>query len=87
MSKTRVKPIRKMASLRSELCGAVFSDRIRKFIIQECRFLFQEEYFIVDSETVKAMIQTYSFNSFAAVRIGEIQEEMDKAKWYWVPGN
>ena len=36
---------------------------------------------ILDSEIVKAMIQkeTYGFNSFAAARIDEIQEEMDKA--------
>ena len=33
------------------------------------------------------MIQkkTYGFNSFAAKRIGEIQEETDKANWYWAP--
>ena len=30
--------------------------------------------------------ETYGFNSFAAVRIGEIQEKTDKANWYWVPG-
>ena len=44
---------------------------------------------ILDSEIVKAMIQkeTYGFSSFPAVRIDEIQEEMDKANWYWAPGN
>ena len=41
----------------------------------------------MDSEIVKAMIQkkTYGFDSFAAKRIGEIQEETDKANWYWAP--
>ena len=43
---------------------------------------------ILDSEKVKAIQnETYGFNSFAAVRIDEIQEEMDKANWYWAPGN
>ena len=87
MPKNRVTPL-KMTPVRSELRGAVLSARIRKFIIKECRFSFQKEYFIVDSETVKAMIQneTYGFNSFAAVHIGVIQEETDKANLYWVPG-
>ena len=26
--------------------------------------------------------ETYGFNSFATVRIGEIQEKTDKANWY-----
>ena len=30
--------------------------------------------------------ETNGFNSFAAVRIGEIQEETDKTNWYWIPG-
>ena len=77
-----------MTPVRSELCGAGLSARIQKFITKDCRFSFQNEYFIVDSEIVKAMIQkeTNGFNSFAAVRIGEIQEETDKTNWYWIPG-
>ena len=88
LSKNCVTPLRKMTPVRSELCGTVLSARIRKFINKECRFSFQNEYFIVDSEIVKAMIQkeAYGFNSFAVVRIGEIQEETDKANWYWIPG-
>ena len=57
MSKNCVTPLRKMTPVRSELCGAVLSARIRKFINKECKFSFQNEYFIVDSEIVKAMIQ------------------------------
>ena len=30
--------------------------------------------------------ETYGFNSFAAVHIGEIQEKTDKTNWYQVPG-
>ena len=52
MPKNRVTPP-KMTPVRSELCGAVLSARIRKFIIKECRFSFQKEYFTVDSEIVK----------------------------------
>ena len=87
MSKNHVTPLCKMTSVRSELCDAVLSARIQKFIITECIFSFQKEYFISNSEIVKAMIQKeiYSFSSFAAVRIGEIQER-GKANWYRVPG-
>ena len=91
ISKSRVTPLSKMTIVRSELCGAAYCARIRKFIANKCRFTFQKEFFIVDSEIVKAEIQTYpnvtyGFNSFVAIRIGEIQEKIDKAKWCWVPG-
>ena len=85
MSKNCATPLPKMTPVRLELCGAFPSSTIRKFIIKDCRFAFLKEYFVVDSEIVKIMIhkETYGFNSLPAVCIGEIQEEMDKANWYW----
>ena len=43
MSKNRVTPLRKMTPVRSELCGAVLSAKIWKFIIKKGRFSFQRE--------------------------------------------
>ena len=40
-------------------------------------------------EIVQAMIkiESYGFRSFAANRIGEIQEYKEKENWYWVEGS
>ena len=46
-------------------------------------------YHILDSEIVKAMIskQSYGFNTFAANRIGEIQNSTNPSEWYWIKGS
>ena len=44
--------------------------------------------FLCDSEVVRAMIQkdSYGFNSFTEVRLGEIQETENRNAFYWVSG-
>ena len=87
-SKNRITPLHRMTIVRSELCGAVLAKRLRAFIETETRFKFTKEYFIVDSQIVRGMIQreSYGFNTFVAVRIGEIQESTNLKDWYWVEG-
>ena len=77
LSKNRLPPIKKISIDRIELCGAVLNKRLKTFIEKECRYRFQRIYHIVDSQIVHAMIQknSYGFNTFAATRIGEIQEK------------
>ena len=77
-----------MTIVRLELNGAVLSKRLRLFIEKESRLTFEKTYHIVDSQIVKAMIQSesYGFQTYAAVRIGEIQEHTNKSDWYWVNG-
>ena len=43
----------------------------------------------MDSEIVRAMInkESYGFRTFAANRIGEIQELTEKENWHWIEGN
>ena len=71
---------------RIELCGAIINKRLKVLVQQHCRYHFQKFYHIVDSQIVHAMIQkdSYGFNTFAATRIGEIQERTDPKDWYWV---
>ena len=71
---------------RIELCGAVLNKRLKVFIEKECRYRFEKIYHIVDFQIVHAMIQksSYGFNTFAATRIGEIQEGTNPENWYWV---
>jgi hypothetical protein len=87
-AKSRVNPVRKITIVRAELNGALLSKRLSSFIKKESRLNFRKEYFIVDSEIVRAMIQkeSYGFNTYAAVRVGEIQEATAPSDWYWIDG-
>jgi len=75
--------------VRLELSGAVIAKRLRVFIHAEVRYTFTAVYHIVDSEIVKAMIskESYGFNTFAANRIGEIQQKTDPQEWFWTAGD
>ena len=85
-SKSRVSPTKVQSIVRLEICGAVLGKRLAQFIESETRFKIKKRYFIVDSEVVRSMIQkqSHGFNTFVAVRIGEIQEFTDPKEWYWV---
>ena len=86
MSKNRLSPNRKISIDRVELCGAVLNKRLKTFLEKESRYQFAKYYHIVDSQIVHGMVQkeSYGFNTFAATRIGEIQEGTDPQDWYWV---
>lgn len=88
LAKNRLAPIKTISIDRIELCGAVLSKRIKVFLQEQCRYTFERCYHIVDSQIVHAMIQkeSYGFNTFAATRIGEIQEGTNIADWYWTEG-
>ena len=89
-AKSRIAPLRIVDIVRLELCGAVLNARLYAFIIHELRDIeFKEVYHVVDSEIVRAMINkdSYGFRTFAANRIGEIQQLTEKRKWHWVEGN
>lgn len=87
-AKTRVSPSKRMTIVRIELSGAVLASRLAKFLQREMSLDWEATFFLVDSEIVRAMVQkeSYGFNTFAAVRIGEIQQQTDPAQWYWIEG-
>lgn len=84
--KNRLSPVKNISIDRVELCAAVLNKRLKAFIEGNSRYQFSGYYHIVDSQIVRAMIQkeTYGFNTFAATRIGEIQEGTIPADWYWI---
>ena len=88
-SKNRIAPVKIVDIVRLELSGAVIAKRLRVFIQIEVRYTFTAVYHIVDSEIVKAMIskESYGFNTFAANRIGEIQQKTDPQEWFWTAGD
>ena len=63
------------------------NSRLYSFISHELDGIkFEGVHHIIDSEIVKAMISrdSYGFRTFAANRIGEIQDTTNKEDWYWV---
>ena len=88
ISRNRITPLRRMATVRSELCGAILTARLKVFIEKESRLKFEKVFFITDTKIVQAMIhkESYGFNTFVVVRVGEIQESSDPDNWYWVEG-
>ena len=85
-SKSRVSPMKILSIVRLELCAAVIGIRLANLIKEEIRFEICQEIYIVDSQVVRSMIQKDSdgFKTFAAVRIGEIQETTNSKDWYWL---
>ena len=85
LSKNRLAPSKKLSIDRIELCGAVLNKRLKTTITEQCRYHFEKCYHITDSQIVHSMIQkeSYGFNTFAAVRVGEVQEGTNTKDWYW----
>ena len=86
MAKSRLAPKKELTMPRLELNAAVTSSRMYKFISKEMTFNFQHQFFVVDSEIARAMIQkeSYGFNTFVAVRVGEVQHHTSKDDWFWI---
>ena len=86
VAKSRLSPAKKTTIPRLELNGALLAARLSSFIKRECDIEFNQTYFIIDSEIVRAQIQreSYGFNTFVGVRIGEIQSLTKRDDWYWV---
>ena len=86
LSKNRLAPIKKMSIDKIELCGALLNSRLKAFLLTQCRYKFVKCYHIVDSQIVHSMIQkeSYRFNTFAATRVGEIQQNTNPKEWFWM---
>ncbi|XP_033126819.1 uncharacterized protein LOC117124630 [Anneissia japonica] len=87
-SKSRVAPNEIVSIVRLELSAAVLSKRLAQYTRKEMRLEFGRVIYLVDSEIVRAMIekQSYGFKTFAATRIGEIQQDTQLHEWWWCKG-
>jgi len=87
-AKSRLAPLKIVDIVRLELCGAVLSKRLRFTVTSEMDVNWEKVFHLTDSEIVQAMTQkeSYGFNTFAANRVGEIQQSTKKEEWCWVPG-
>ena len=75
--------LQKGETVRNELCGATYSARLKDWICVNSDTQFDDHYHFIDSSIVQAMIKktSYGFNTFAGLRIGEIQQKTNEDKW------
>lgn len=87
-AKSRVAPLSICTIVRLELQAAIMSKRLAESIQGTLRIKLEKTMYIVDSEIVRAMINkdSYGFNTFVAVRVGEIQQSTKPDQWYWIDG-
>ena len=88
IAKCRISPKKKLSIPRLELNGAVMAVRLKSFLCEHLRYKFQRTYFIGDSRIVHAMVkrESYGFNTYAGLRIAEIQQNSNTEDWFWVEG-
>ena len=88
MSKAKLGPLlQKGETVRNELSGATVASRLKEFIFEHSGMSFDDHIPFLDSQIVQAMIkkESYGFNSFAGLRVGEIQTKTDRNAWKHVP--
>ena len=88
MSKAKLAPLLQLGEpFRNELCGAVHAARLTEWICEHSDIKFGYRVHFLDSQIVQAMTarDSYGFNTFAALRIGEIQQKTDIHCWLHIP--
>ena len=89
MAKAKLAPLLQLGdSYRNELSGAVHAARLKDWICEHSDIKFGYHVHFLDSQIVQAMTakDSYGFNTFAALRIGEIQQKTDVNSWLHIPG-
>lgn len=89
-SKAKLTPLdQKGDTIKSEMCGAVFASRLKKYFETHSTIKVEKWYHFVDSQTILGAIQreSYGYKTFFANRIGEIQSSTNIEDWCWIPGH
>lgn len=76
-SKAKLTPLNQKGDvIKTELCGAVFTTRLKRYFEKHCRIDVTHWIHFVDSQTILGVIQkdSYGYQTFFANRIGEIQK-------------
>ena len=90
MSKAKLAPlVKKGETVRNELNGATFAARMKSWILKNCGIQFGKHIPILDSRIVQDMMKkdSYWYNTFAGVRVAEIQTKTNVDDWLHVPSN
>ena len=88
MAKAKLGPLtHKGETVKNELSGSTIAARIKVWLIQESGLEFANHYHFLDSRIVQDMMkkQSYGFNTFAGLRVGEIQQKTSLDDWLHIP--
>ena len=88
MSKAKLGPLQyKGETTRNELAGATFAARLKCWIMENTSLMFGRHIPFLDSRIVQDMIkkESYGYNTFAGLRVAEIQQKTDVEAWKHIP--
>ena len=79
--------LQKGETVRNELSGATIASRLENLIFENSEMNFDGHIPFLDSQIVQAMIrkESYEFNTFAGLGVGEIQQKTNRNKWLHIP--
>ena len=87
-SKAKLGPLQyRGETSRNELASATFAARLKCWVIENSELTFGNSFHFLDSKIVKDMIrrESYGFNTYAGLRIAEIQKKTSADDWYHIP--
>ena len=88
MSKAKLGPLQyKGETTRNELAGATYAARVKCWILENSDLKFCSHIPFLDSKIVQDMIKkdSYGYNTFAGLRVAEIQQKTDVDNWRHIP--
>ena len=73
--------------MKNELSEATYAARLKCLIVEHTKIDFGDHVHFLDSRIVQDIImkESYGFNTFAGLRVGEIQKKTDIMKWLHIP--
>ena len=87
VAKAKLGPLtHKGETVKNELSAATLVSRLRVWIVENTDIDFARHIPFLDSRIVQDMIlkESYGFNTFAGLRVAEIQKKTDVAAWYHI---
>ena len=88
MSKAKLGPLQyKGETTRNELAGSTYAARVKCWILENSDLKFCSHIPFLDSKIVQDMIKkdSYGYNTFAGLRVAEIQQKTDVDNWRHIP--
>ena len=88
ISKAKLGPLQyKGETSRNELAAATFASRLKCWVIENTGLKFGKHVPFLDSMIVRDMIrkESYGYNTYAGLRVAEIQKKSDVDQWKHIP--
>ena len=88
MSKAKLGPLtRKGETVKNKLSGATLASRLRTWILENTGLEFNQHISFLNSRIVHDMMlkESYGYNTFAGLRVTEVQKKTDVGSWLHIP--